>query len=80
MDGYVRELDLVDDVFGEQFRFYPLTRSDIARIDSYRRRAAAETAAQQEHKRRCRRGKITNWVRGPWVKAEKKRELAEGQR
>ena len=69
------QLDLVLAVFGEQFRFYPLTRSDIARIDSYRRWAAAETAAQQEHRQRCRRGKITNWVRGPWL--EREREVAD---
>jgi len=72
------QLDLLLAVFGEQFRFYPLTRVDMARLDTFRRQGVAEFTAWKKHLMRCRRGKITNWVRGPWVKAAKKGALEAG--
>ena len=74
MVGYVKEFDLVMDVFGQQFRFYPLTRVDIARLDSFRRQGLEEFRAWKKHLMRCRRGKITNWVRGPWSVSAGRRE------
>ena len=74
MEGYVKEFDLVVGVFGQQFRFYPLTRVDIARLDSFRRQGLEEFRAWKKHLMRCRRGKITNWVRGPWSVSAGRRE------
>ena len=66
--GYLMSdsMELLKRIFGTRFTFYRPSRVDIARFDEFRRRALRDFTAWKKHASRCRRGRITNWVRGPW--------------
>jgi hypothetical protein len=69
------ELEIVEWVFGLGFRFWPLSRVDMARLWGIRKQGLRDFMAWKEHLIRCRPGKIENWVRGPW--SEHKREMCD---